>query len=110
MPMAAALPLRAGGGTLAVGRADREFDEYEREVFVLLLIASTSIETSPAQAGSEQAAPTSSRASRTTEAFRRDDRLRRPRAAERFGHELSLIIVDVDDFKRVNDNVRTPPR
>ena len=104
---ALAAPLYRHGqavGTLAVGRADREFDEHEREVFVLLLDrASTSIENVTAhERVSEQAVTDELTGLANNRAFR-ETIDREAARAERFGHALSLIILDVDDFKRVND-------
>ena len=104
---ALAAPLYRHGqavGTLAVGRADYEFDEHEREVFVLLLDrASTSIENITAhERVSEQAVTDELTGLPNNRAFR-ETIDREAARAERFGHELSLIILDVDDFKRVND-------
>jgi diguanylate cyclase (GGDEF)-like protein len=104
---ALAAPLYRHGqpvGTLAVGRSHLEFDEHEREVFVLLLDrASTSIENITAhERVSEQAVSDELTGLPNRRAFR--ETIEREAArSERFGHQLSLIILDVDDFKRVND-------
>ena len=104
---ALAAPLERDGqivGTLAVGREGREFDGHERDVFTVLLDkASTSIENiSVHQRVSEQAVTDELTGLANNRAFR-ETIDREAARAERFGHELSLIILDVDDFKRVND-------
>jgi diguanylate cyclase (GGDEF)-like protein len=104
---ALAAPLTRGGeivGTFAVGRDGREFDGHERDVFMLLLEkASASIENVSAhELVSEQALTDELTGLANNRAFR--ETIEREAArAERFSHELSLIILDVDDFKQVND-------
>jgi diguanylate cyclase (GGDEF)-like protein len=91
-------------GTLAVGREGDEFDAREREVFVILLEkASTSIDNITVhERVSEQAVTDELTGLANSRAFR--ETLEREAArAERFGHELSLIFIDLDDFKDVND-------
>jgi len=104
---ALAAPLERDGqlvGTLAVGREGREFEGHERDVFTVLLDkASTSIENiSVHQRVSEQAVTDELTGLANNRAFR-ETIDREAERAERFGHELSLIILDIDDFKRVND-------
>lgn len=106
---ALAAPLRgisdnAVVGSIAVGRASREFDSEERDVFLYLLgQASVSIENiSTHEKISEQAVTDELTGLPNNRAFR-DKIDREASRAERFGHELSLIILDVDDFKSVND-------
>jgi len=104
---ALAAPLERDGfvaGTLAVGREGSEFDAREREVFVILLEkASTSIENITAhERVSEQAVTDELTGLANNRSFR--ETLEREAArAKRFGHELSLIILDLDEFKVVND-------
>jgi diguanylate cyclase (GGDEF)-like protein len=87
-----------------VGREGSEFDAREREVFVILLEkASTSIENITVhERVSEQAVTDELTGLANSRAFR--ETLEREAArAERFGHELSLVFIDLDDFKDVND-------
>lgn len=91
-------------GTLAVGREGSPFDEREREIFIhLLKRASTSIENVTAhERASEQAVTDELTGLPNNRAFR-DSIERETARAKRFNHELSLIIIDLDDFKKVND-------
>ena len=104
---ALAAPLERDGrvaGSLAVGREGEAFNLQERDVFVLLLEkAAASIENiSEHQRVSEQAATDELTGLPNSRSFR--EALDREAArAERFKHELSLVILDVDDFKQVND-------
>jgi diguanylate cyclase (GGDEF)-like protein len=91
-------------GTIAVGRAGREFGQNERDVFVYLIgQASASIENIAVhERAAEQAVTDELTGLANNRAFR--EAIDREAArAERFGHELSLVILDVDDFKQVND-------
>jgi diguanylate cyclase (GGDEF)-like protein len=104
---ALAAPLMRHGeqvGTFAIGREGWEFGDDEREMFVLLLDrASTSIENVSAhERVSEQAVTDELTGLPNNRAFR-ETIDREAARAERFKHELSLIIFDVDDFKFVND-------
>jgi diguanylate cyclase (GGDEF)-like protein len=104
---ALAAPLARAGevvGTLAVGREGREFDDREREVFVLLLEkASTSLENITAHERVSVQAVTDELTGLPNNRSFRETVAREASRAERFQHELSLIIIDLDDFKRVND-------
>ena len=106
---ALAAPLRALSdnvqvGSLSIGRADREFSSEERDVFLYLLgQTSVSIENiSTHEKVSEQAVTDELTGLPNNRAFR-ETIDREASRAERFGHELSLIILDVDNFKAVND-------
>ena len=104
---ALAAPLEREGyvaGTLAVGREGDEFDAREREVFVILLEkASLSIENITAhERVSEQAVTDELTGLANIRAFR-EAMEREAARAERFRHELSLIFMDLDDFKDIND-------
>jgi len=106
---ALAAPLRSLGrdepvGTLAIGRGGAVFGESEREVFLYLIgQASASIENISAhERVTEQAVTDELTGLPNNRAFR-ETIGREASRADRFGHELSLIILDVDNFKRVND-------
>ena len=102
----ASLLLRDGEavGTLAVGREGPAFDDGEREIFIHLLgRASASIANVTAhERVSEQAVTDELTGLANSRSFRATIDREAARAA-RFKHELSLIILDVDDFKQVND-------
>jgi diguanylate cyclase (GGDEF)-like protein len=104
---ALAAPLEREGyvaGTLAVGREGNEFDAREREVFVILLEkASLSIENITVhERVSEQAVTDELTGLANIRAFR-ETMEREAARAERFRHELSLVFMDLDDFKDIND-------
>ena len=91
-------------GSLSIGRASWEFDDEDRDVFLYLLgQTSVSIENISAhEKVSEQAVTDELTGLPNNRAFR-ETIDREASRAERFGHELSLIILDVDNFKSVND-------
>lgn len=91
-------------GSLSIGRTGRDFDEEERDVFLYLLgQTSVSIENISAhEKVSEQAVTDELTGLPNNRAFR-ETIDREASRAERFEHELSLIILDVDNFKAVND-------
>ncbi len=91
-------------GTLAVGRTGEEFDAHERDVFIYLLErAAASVENiSEHERVSEQAVTDELTGLANNRAFR-ETIDREAARAERFKHELSLIILDIDNFKQVND-------
>jgi len=91
-------------GSLSVGRSGIEFFNEERDVFLYLLgQTSASIENITAhEKVSEQAVTDELTGLPNNRAFR-ETIDREASRAERFGHELSLIILDVDNFKSVND-------
>ncbi len=91
-------------GTISIARRGKPFEESERAVFLYLLgQASVSIENIAAhERASEQAVTDELTGLPNSRAFR--ETIEREAArAERFGHELSLVILDLDDFKTVND-------
>ena len=91
-------------GVMSVARAGEPFDANERDVFVYLLgQAAASIENiSLHELVSEQAVTDDLTGLSNKRRFR--ELLEKEAArAERFGHELSLLMLDIDDFKRVND-------
>ncbi|MDX6586807.1 MAG: hypothetical protein QOI31_1280 [Solirubrobacterales bacterium] len=91
-------------GSLSIGRAGREFADEDRDVFLYLLgQTSVSIDNiSTHEKVSEQAVTDELTGLPNNRAFR-ETIDREASRAERFEHELSLIILDVDDFKSVND-------
>jgi diguanylate cyclase (GGDEF)-like protein len=89
---------------MAIARRGRPFGAPEREVFLYLLgQATASVENLALhELVSEQAVTDELTGLANNRAFR--DKMEKEAArAVRFGHELSLLIVDLDDFKRVND-------
>ena len=91
-------------GVMSVARTSGPFSEAERDVFLYLIgQASASIENvSLHEVVSEQAV--------TDELTGISNKRALPRlahkeavSAERFGHALSLVMLDIDDFKGVND-------
>jgi len=91
-------------GSIAVARVGEPFNEQEREVFLYLQErASSSIENITVhERVSEQAVTDELTGLPNNRAFR-ETIDREAARAERFGHQLSLIILDIDDFKAVND-------
>jgi diguanylate cyclase (GGDEF)-like protein len=91
-------------GSLSIGRAGIEFLNEERDVFLYLLgQTSVSIENiTTHEKVSEQAVTDELTGLANNRAFR-ETIDREASRAERFGHALSLIILDVDNFKSVND-------
>lgn len=91
-------------GSLSLGRRGAAFSDSDREVFLYLIgQASVSIENISAhERVSEQAVTDELTGLPNNRAFREtiDREMSR---AERFDHELSLVILDVDNFKSVND-------
>ena len=104
---ALAAPLLRDGarvGTLAVGRDGSAFDEHERQIFQHLLTrSSASIENVTAHERAAHDAVTDALTGLANNRFFRTEVAREARRAERFDHELSLVLFDVDDFKQVND-------
>jgi diguanylate cyclase (GGDEF)-like protein len=80
------------------------FGEHERDIFVTLLgRASTSIENVTAHERVSEQAVTDELTGLPNNRSFRETIDREAARAERFGHELSLVILDLDDFKQVND-------
>ena len=95
---------RAQAGSLSIGRSGMPFGEEDREVFLYLLgQTSVSIENiSTHERVSEQAVTDELTGLPNNRAFR-ETIDREASRAQRFEHELSLIILDIDNFKVVND-------
>lgn len=91
-------------GVMTVARADRAFSPAERDVFLYLLGQATASVENVAlhELVSEQAITDELTGLANNRAFRELIRKEAARA-DRFRHELSLLILDIDDFKRVND-------
>ncbi len=91
-------------GAMTVAREGRPFNRNEREVFLYLVgQASTSVENVALhELVSVQAVTDDLTQLANKRAFRETMDKEAARAA-RFGHDLSLMILDIDDFKQVND-------
>jgi diguanylate cyclase (GGDEF)-like protein len=108
--VALAEPLRPLGetrrrdGVIAIARAGETFDEAEREMLRYLCgQAAVSVENIELhELVSEQAVRDELTTLANPRRFRELIEKEAVRA-ERFGHELALIMLDIDDFKRVND-------
>jgi len=91
-------------GSLSVGRRGDAFTESDREVFVYLIgQTSTSMENISAHERVAVQAVTDELTRLPNNRAFRETIDREASRAERFGHQLSLIILDLDDFKSVND-------
>jgi len=91
-------------GAMTIAREGRAFTAAEREVFLYLLgQAAASVENVALhELVAEQAVTDELTGLPNKRAFQQAMRKESARAA-RFKHDLSLIILDVDNFKRVND-------
>lgn len=91
-------------GTMTVTRSGEPFDDAQRDVFRYLIGQATASVENVAlhELVSEQAVTDELTGLANSRAFREvmDKEAAR---AERFGHDLSLLMVDIDDFKLVND-------
>jgi diguanylate cyclase (GGDEF)-like protein len=91
-------------GAMTIARAGRPFTATEREVFLYLVgQAAASVENVALhELVSEQAVTDDLTGLANNRAFR--DLMEKESArAKRFGHDFSLLICDLDDFKQVND-------
>jgi diguanylate cyclase (GGDEF)-like protein len=91
-------------GAMTLAREGREFTRAEREVFLYLLgQAATSVENVALhELVAEQAVTDDLTGLPNKRSFQEAMRRESARAA-RFKHDLSLVILDVDNFKKVND-------
>ena len=92
------------GGVMSVARSGDQFNASERDIFGYLLNQiSVSIENvSLHELVSQQAVTDDLTGLSNTRRFR--DLLEKEAArAKRFGHELALLMLDLDDFKQIND-------
>jgi diguanylate cyclase (GGDEF)-like protein len=91
-------------GVMTVARTTRPFNETERDVFLYLIgQASASIENVALhELVSEQAVTDDLTGLSNNRAFT-DVAYKEASRAERFSHPLSMLMLDIDDFKKVND-------
>ncbi len=91
-------------GVMTIARAGRPFDAAEHDVFRYLIgQASASIENVALhEMVSEQAVTDELTGLANNRAFR-DTAQKEATRAVRFSHPLSLLMLDIDDFKKVND-------
>jgi diguanylate cyclase (GGDEF)-like protein len=91
-------------GVMTVARAGKPFTPRERDVFLYLVgQAAASVENIALhELVAEQAVTDELTGLPNHRAFR-EVMDKEGARAERFGHHLSLLILDIDDFKRVND-------
>ncbi|MDX6581749.1 MAG: hypothetical protein QOI10_933 [Solirubrobacterales bacterium] len=91
-------------GAMTIARAGQPFSANEREVFLYLVgQAAASVENVALhELVSEQAVTDDLTGLANNRAFR-DVMDKEAARAQRFGHDLSLLILDIDDFKKVND-------
>jgi diguanylate cyclase (GGDEF)-like protein len=91
-------------GVMAVAREGNEFTPGERDVFVYLIaqVASSIENIALHELVSEQAVTDELTGLPNQRAFR-EFMAREEERAQRFEHDLSLIMLDIDDFKQVND-------
>jgi diguanylate cyclase (GGDEF)-like protein len=103
-------PLHPIGGTtqslglISIARTDRPFTDADRDVFRYLIgQAASSVENVALhEVVSEQAVTDELTGLANNRAFR-DVADQEAARARRFGHSFSLLMLDVDDFKKVND-------
>lgn len=91
-------------GVMAVAREGQEFTTGERDVFVYLIaqVASSIENIALHELVSEQAVTDELTGLANQRAFR-EFMAKEEERAHRFEHDLSLIMLDIDDFKQVND-------
>ena len=107
---ALATPLRqmseqpANVGVMTVARRGDAFTPAQREVFLYLAgQVSSSIENIALHELVSEQAVTDELTGLSNNRRFRELMTKEAARAERFGHELSLIMVDIDDFKQIND-------
>ncbi len=92
------------GGVMSVARRGGAFDAGEREVFSYLLgQMAISIENIALHEVVSEQAVTDDLTGLSNKRRFREMLAKEAARAQRFGHDLSLLILDIDDFKRVND-------
>ncbi len=96
-------------GAMTVARAGRRFDANEREVFLYLVgQAAASVENLALHELVSQQAVTDDLTGLANKRSFRDVIVKEAARAARFGHDLSLLMLDIDDFKQVNDTYGHP--
>ena len=107
---ALASPLRRMGeqpenvGAMTVAREGEPFSQPERDVFLYLVgQVSSSIENIALHELVSEQAVTDELTGLSNNRRFRELMSKEAARAQRFGHELSLIMLDIDDFKQVND-------
>lgn len=91
-------------GVMTVARAGRPFDANEREVFLYLVgQAAASVENLALHELVSQQAVTDDLTGLANKRSFREFMDREASRAARFGHDLSVLILDIDNFKGVND-------
>jgi diguanylate cyclase (GGDEF)-like protein len=91
-------------GAMTVVRQSEAFTPTEREVFLYLAgQVSSSIENIALHELVAEQAVTDELTGLSNARFFRELIAKESARAERFGHELSLIMIDIDDFKQIND-------
>jgi diguanylate cyclase (GGDEF)-like protein len=96
-------------GAMTIARAGQPFNAGEREVFLYLVgQAAASVENLALHELVSQQAVTDDLTGLANNRAFRDLMDREAARAQRFGHDLSLLILDIDDFKKVNDTYGHP--
>jgi diguanylate cyclase (GGDEF)-like protein len=91
-------------GVMTVARRGEQFSHAERDVFVYLVgQVSASIENIALHEQVSEQAVTDELTGLSNNRRFRELISKEAARSQRFGHELSLIMLDIDDFKRVND-------
>jgi diguanylate cyclase (GGDEF)-like protein len=91
-------------GVMTVARQGEQFSHAERDVFLYLVgQVSSSIENIALHELVSEQAVTDELTGLSNNRRFRELISKEAARAQRFGHELSLIMLDLDDFKRVND-------
>jgi diguanylate cyclase (GGDEF)-like protein len=91
-------------GVMTVARQGEQFSHAERDVFLYLVgQVSSSIENIALHELVSEQAVTDELTGLSNNRRFRELMSKEAARAQRFGHELSLIMLDLDDFKRVND-------
>ncbi len=91
-------------GVMTVARSGEQFSNAERDVFLYLVgQVSASIENIALHELVSEQAVTDELTGLSNNRRFRELISKETARAHRFGHELSLILLDIDDFKRVND-------
>jgi diguanylate cyclase (GGDEF)-like protein len=106
--LAAPLGAREGGGPvtgiLSVARGDRPFTASERELFAYLTNqAAVSVENQDLHETVQRQAVTDELTGLFNHRRFQEVMAVEVERARRYGHEMGLIMLDIDDFKRVND-------